>query len=168
MLIFSRNIFCGDQNNLNGIKCFNLSSCYEGYPRLNYLTPPRMVGGYPINYNDPTNFFILYQQYVLSDPNAFMELMDIIDALYDGYDVIILIGTDPIRDVLTEALFKLIQTRYGYIGNIVMGPEDVEGLKQGSFSIFGLPNLDYDKEIYWQNIARTTNADVGRSLDDYD
>ncbi|MBP5598333.1 MAG: hypothetical protein J6Y02_23400 [Pseudobutyrivibrio sp.] len=168
MLTFTRNIFWSNPNNRNGIKVFNLSSCLEGYPRLDMLSPPRQVGGYVMDYSDPTNFFNLYMQYVLSDPNAFMELMDIVNALYEGEDVFILIGHDTFRDILTESLAKLIQVRYGYIANIIMEPEDAYEVKQGTFSIFGLPNLDADKEMYWQNISATTNVDVGRGLDDYD
>ena len=170
MLIFTPNILFRNPMNNNEPKIFNISSYLEGYPRLDSLNPPlKSLSPYNIDFRDQENFGRLYTQYLLTNPQGFMALMDIVYALYEGEDVLLLVGHDDYRDTLTEALAKVIQQRYGYNANIIHDPEDIECLVEGSFSIQGLYNLDQDKEIYVNNISRDLGVGYqGGSLDDYE
>jgi hypothetical protein len=168
MLVFTPNIIFVNNANKTGTRIYNISSSLEGYDRLISLTPPRFYDqfNHPIDFRDQELFGQYYTAYVLSNKEPFMALMDIVYNLYEGYDVLLLIGRDEFRDILTETISKIIQQRYGYISNIISDLCDLEGLQEGQFSIQGLYTLDQDKEIYINNVSRDIYQ--GGSLDDYD
>jgi len=141
MLIF------GDYNSLpkeNDFVVFNLSSLVEGFETLS-LVPPFIR-----QFNDEKQFDIMYANYLISDDNAFFEMMKIVMSLYMGKDVYVLITRDGgILEILTESLQKFIQQRYGIISININCIEDLKYIEDVSqFTIQGLYNLDIDKERF--------------------
>ncbi len=123
------------------IKVYNLSSLLEGYPKLNILP-------YSVRYSDEKEFDLDYALYILNHDNVFFDMMRIIYNLYIGNDVYLLVTIDQFSEIVTESLLKFIQQRYGYIGNRVNEPEDLMTLVPGDFTLFGVFNLDQDKERF--------------------
>ena len=123
------------------IKIYNISSLLEGYIKLNILP-------YPVRYSDEKEFDLAYALYILEHDNVFFDMMKIIYNLYIGNDVYLLITIDQFSEIVTESLLKFIQQRYGYIGNRINDPEDLETLVPGDFTLFGVFNLDQDKERF--------------------
>ena len=136
---------------------------------LLHLTPPRVVCGYPINSNDVDQFFALFCMYIANNRDAWMEIMDIAYALYEGKNVILLMGTgDIFRDNFTVVLQKYFLDIFGYVSNIVVDPVDLDTLVDGTFSISGLSELDCQKERYIALQSSEYGLDCGKGLDDYD
>lgn len=123
----------------------NFNSYLEGYDKVNLLVPSYND---VINPMENKNFDIQYSNFILTDNYAFMEFMKIIMPLYMGASVFVLISKDDIFEYLSESLQKLIQTRYGLIPAVINEPDDLEYVEDTSFNIFGVANLDIDKERY--------------------
>lgn len=119
----------------------NLNSFLEGYERLNLLPP------FGLEYGDK-DFDMKYAEYILTNDNVFMELMKVIISLYAGKDVYILSAKNNIYEFIAESLQKFIQQRYGYLSNILNDMEDWEYVEESSFNIYGVYNLDIDKERF--------------------
>lgn len=117
----------------------NFSSLREGYDVVDLLPKVRF------QLDDSQEFDISYANYILNNDYQFIQLMKIIYPLYEGRDVYVLISNTNFYDILNESIFKLIQQRYGYISNEVHSEEDILYLKEGSFSVQGLYNLDLDR-----------------------
>ena len=89
--------------------------------------------------------------YIFSEKRLFASFMGIIDLLYSGVDVIMVIERESL---LGDLLSSIISHRYGYRPTIINEPEDVMPLlsyteeEKGSFSLIGLRNLDQDKERF--------------------
>ena len=148
MLIFSPFLIQLPFNTM-GVYTFNISSYSESAPRLNALTPNR------IDISDPGFYYENYKNYILNNHDAFMQMMDIVYKLYNGSDVILLIGPDDMfRTIFKESVAKFIQDRYGYISNFVSDPDDLIFIVEGDFSVEGLHNLDIDKEIYIKEVFK--------------
>jgi len=142
------------------IKVYNISSLLEGYTKLNILP-------YTVKYSDEKEFDLDYALYILNNDNVFFDMMKIIYNLYIGNDVYLLVTIDQFSEIVTESLLKFIQQRYGYIGNRVNEPEDLMALVPGDFTLFGVFNLDQDKERFSFLIANTILSGGG-SIDDFD
>ena len=170
MLAFSRNIiFNRDPTHPEKTVIFNVASLLEGYRRLEALTPPREVSGFYMDPNDPNKFYELYKIYLSQNRDAMLEIMDIAYALYEGMDVILLIGADDLyRDTLRECIAKVFIERYGYLSSIIMDTNDIESIVDRSFAIWGLMQFDKDKEWYTTTQTACLGLNCGRSLDDYD
>lgn len=128
-----------DQN----LRVFNLSSLKEGYEKLHIL-PLNNIQTY-----DEAEFDILYANMILSNDHMFMEFFKIIESLYIGQNVCILVGENHTFEYITESLMKLIQQRYGYICNYIYDINDIDDIEKqerSDFSLMGLYNLDIDKE----------------------
>lgn len=119
----------------------NLNSFLEGYERLNLLPP------FGLEYGDK-DFDMKYAEYILTNDNVFMELMKVIMSLYTGKDVYILSAKNNIYEFIAESLQKFIQQRYGYLANILNDMDDWEYVEESSFNIYGVYNLDIDKERF--------------------
>ena len=85
-------------------KILNFCSLNEMYPRLRLLPPFdfRFTSGNPETME--YEFDMKYAQWLLSDPNAFIDFMQIIYNMYLGYDVFLLISEDNILALLCFAL----------------------------------------------------------------
>lgn len=122
---------------------FNFTSYIEGYRRLN-LVPPNSLGA-----SNEYQFDQLYMDYIFSNDSLFAELFTIINCLYIGASVYIIISEDPWSETLIESILKMIQQRYGYGSTKVNCFEDVIFSEPGSFNTeYGLLNLDADMERY--------------------
>jgi len=142
------------------IKIYNVSSLLEGYVKLNILP-------YSVRYSDEKEFDLEYALYILENDNVFFDMMKIIYNLYIGNDVYLLVTIDQFSEIVTESLLKFIQQRYGYIGNRVNEPEDFETLVDGEFTLFGVFNLDHDKERFSYLITKSILSGGG-SIDNFD
>ena len=123
----------------------NFNSYLEGYDRVNLIVPTHND---IINPMENKNFDIQYVNYILNNDYAFMEFMKIIMPLYMGANVFVLISKNDIFEYISESLQKFIQTRYGLIPSVINEPGDLEYVEDTSFNIFGVANLDIDKERY--------------------
>ena len=134
-------------NDKEQLSIFNLSSTLEVGERLFKLIPPFNVE----QYNDEKEFDINYANYILTNDEAFIDLMKIIYLQYENNNdmlIYIVVDFDDIRDVITESLIKFIQQRYGINSSIIKEYEDFDTVEDSEFDINGLYNLDQDKERY--------------------
>lgn len=122
----------------------NFTSLKEGLERLNLIPP------FQCQYGNEKIFDVNYANYLLSDDNAFSELMKIIYPLFLGKDVYIAISSmqDPAYTFVMEALQKFIITRYGYVYNMIYTMDDWQCVVNGRFSIIGLYNVDIDMKRF--------------------
>src|SRR5690606_11401288 len=122
---------------------FNISSLKEGYKRLNLFPYTKVL------YQDEKQFDIEYAKFILNNDAVFIEFFSIINELYLGNNVILLVTMGEEFDHITESLTKFIQQRYGYNAHYLNEIADVYNIKDDTdFSFGGLYNLDIDKERY--------------------
>ena len=144
-------LFAGTIKNLyvtNSTKIFNICSLNEEYPRLHIL-PPVDFRFIPAQNPESAEyeFDMRYAQWILSDNNAFFDLMQIVYTLYQGFDVFMLISdSDPSLLQYAESLFKFIQQRYGYNTTIITSQEDLFYAEDQQINGIGAMNLIDDKE----------------------
>lgn len=131
---------------------FNLSTLYEGMPRLNSLMPslqyiPREVLSGDC---DTPEFDISYHNSIMGVDAAFMQFMTFMLIAFNNPDVLvhIMISRDTYRDNFLESLLKLIQQRYGYNAYIIDSIEDFLYAEEPTLSIPGLYNMTSDQERY--------------------
>ena len=120
---------------------FNLSNSYEMGIGLDSLVPPF----FPTEGKD---FDLNYANYILTNENAFTQMMHIVYSLYEGKNIFVMVGNGDYREYLTDSLIKFIQQRYGYNSYIINEIDDLLAVTDSEFSIQGLYNLDQDKERY--------------------
>ena len=131
----------------NKTKVLNFCSLNEQYPRLNLLPP---IDFLVIPSSNPETaeyeFDMRYANWLLNDTNAFIDLMQIVFSLYQGYDVFLLISDDIKLISYTESLIKFIQQRYGYNGFYITCIDDLFNAEDQTISGIGAMNLHDDKE----------------------
>lgn len=139
-------------------KVYNMSSLLELGIRLNNLIPPVYnPDGSLMDFNDERMFDQWYANYLTTNNAAFIEMMNIIYDLYNGINVLILIGHDDYKDIITESFAKFIQQRYGYNSNMLNDYNDWYYMRESSFTIQGIYNLDIDKERFVNMIPINPN-----------
>ena len=157
MIIFSDNPgfipIVQSKFNKTPIKVYNLSSLYSGYESITCLMTNMkqllMPGGITINdYVYTPQFDVAYANLIMSTDIMFEAFMKIMVPVDQGSIVFILVHRDDYRDAVMESIIKFIQERYGYHSWIMEDIDDVECIKEGSFSPYGLINLDEDKRHY--------------------
>lgn len=143
-------LFFGNSDNIIGEAIvFNLNSLKEGYPKLDILMPPNNMGIY-----DSHEFDVAYFNYIFGNDITFKYFFDIIYNLYIGNDVYIIIDTSyDWAENIAEALFKVIQQRYGCNAIRINNFEDYLFAKNYNnnplFNLqYGINNIDIDKERY--------------------
>lgn len=144
---------------ISNLVILNLSSLVEGFPRV-FLTPSVSA-----SYNNDKEFDIAYANYIFSNDYAFMEFMKIVYNLYMGLDVFLIVSRGDIYDTVTESLCKLIQQRYGYNSQFINEIADINYYDDSSFSVYGLSNLDQDKERM-SYLAVQTDPNILKLFDD--
>lgn len=125
------------------VKLFNLSSMKNITPTLDLLLPRKLC--YDIV--EQMTFDIEYFNYIMTNNEAFVCFMQLIFPLYYDPNILIaiMIGHDYVRDSITEALIRIIQTRYGYNCFIINSAEDLFFANNNiSIPKWGLINLDID------------------------
>lgn len=153
MLVFCTHNVLIQNNNIDNTMVYNLSSLKEGYERLNILPPFKMK-------YDSKDFDIAYYKYIIENNGPFYDFMKVVMGLYEGKDIIILIGVGEVFDSIAESLQKMIQQRYGVVSYNAYCREDLEEIHDSSsFSIQGLYNLDGDKERYSELLLQTVGKE---------
>ena len=126
-------------------KILNFNSLNEKYPRL-HLMPPMNLGS-----KNEYDFDMKYAAYILNDPNAFFDLMQIMYPLYEGEDVFLLVDDGPVMEMIVESFQKFIQQRYGYNAVRIYTQDDyiqAQNTRMQFDPTYGLMNLDADKQRY--------------------
>ena len=131
----------------NKTKILNFCSLNEQYPRL-HLLPPMDFRMMPVSNPEMAEyeFDIRYANWLLQDSNAFIDLMQIVFSLYQGYDVFLLVSDDINLEAYTQSLLKFIQQRYGYNGFYITCIEDLFNAEDQVISGIGAVNLHDDNE----------------------
>lgn len=96
-------------------------------------------------------FDIQYANALLSNPILFSKLLSIVSASYEGNTVVVLVERDWYRDAVMESLIKFIQQRYGYNCWIVEDLDDIECIKETTYTTPGLLMLHDDLLKYDQS-----------------
>ena len=139
-------------------KIYNMSSLLELGIRVNNLYPPLYKSdGLMMDIYDERMFDQWYADYLMSNNAAFIDMMSIVYDLYNGINVLILIGKNDYKDIITESFAKFIQQRYGYNSNMLNDSDDWYYMKESSFTIQGIYNLDIDKERFVNMIPINPN-----------
>lgn len=128
-------------NWIDNIVVYNYSSLIEGMQKIN-LMPPQFVC------NDEYEFDMMYANWLITDPVAFHDLMLVMYAVYEGYDVYLCASNIDVVQPINESLIKFIQQRYGINCYVINDPEDLECISDygSGFSIEGIARFDIDKE----------------------
>lgn len=159
-------LILGTSNILNCIDetytVYNLTSYLEGIPSLLDLLPTIDI----IKNIDDNNMEQVYHNVIMNNDNAFMMMMSIVLPLYEGNNVLLLIGENPELDILHECLTRYLQTRYGIIGNVIYDESDFDSCIDKQFTnMRHFIALDEDKKrwsyLYTsQNMSKTSNGEV--------
>ena len=123
---------------------YNLSSPIEYGIRLHSLVPVFSLW----KDKESKEFDINYAESLLNDNNCFINIMRMMTKVYNGNNVVVLVGRDDSSVFITESLLKFIQQRYGYNGCILNDLNDVFYAQESDFSVNGLYNLDIDVQRY--------------------
>lgn len=140
---------------------FNLSGFMDKTTQLKLIPDASVVTAY-----NELQFDQQYASYILNNDAIFYEFFSkVINPIYMGRDVFIVVQRSEFFDAITESLLKLIQQRYGYNNiAIVNTVEDIDYIPRDNiFTTAGIYNLDIDKErysaIYAYRNARCFNSD---------
>lgn len=160
MIIFSSLQFIPNEllemKGIRQVVKYNLSSYYNDAPTLESLIPtPANIPEDVIrgDRSDPS-FDIAYHNYIINNPQAFVEFMSIITPAFMSPETLvhIMIKNSEYRDVITESLVKLIQQRYGYNVCIINEVDDFIYAEESDFSISGLFAYDADL-VRWRELV---------------
>lgn len=122
---------------------FNLTSFVEGYNRLRII-PPNNLGA-----SSDYEFDQLYANWIFGNDSIFFDFFTIINILYCGFDVYLIVSDDMWSENILESLLKLIQQRYGYNATKINCFDDLVYADPGEFNPgYGLFNLDQDLERF--------------------
>jgi len=132
----------------------NLSSFKMGFNRINIAPPYNCVG------LDEKMFDMTYAQFLLQDEQVFMELMKIIEPIYQGVDIIILISLGIDWDMITESLQKFLQQRYNIISSICYDVEDYEYGQDLIMTQNSLYNFDNDRKRFINLFVAINGKDI--------
>ena len=106
-------------------KILNFNSLNEKYPRL-HLIPPLDLGS-----KNEYDFDMKYAYYLLNDPNAFIDLMQIMYPLYQGEDVFLLVDDERFEQGINGLTAARLVEAY-HVPAIAMGPSDDPDIYKGS------------------------------------
>lgn len=140
-------LILGTPNILNCIDetyvVYNLTSYLEGYQSLTDLLPTIDI----IKNIDDNNMEQVYYNVIMGNDDAFMIMMSIVLPLYEGYNVLLLIGQNPELDILHECLSRYLQARYGIISNVIYEESDFDSCIDRQFTTMqNFLSLDEDKK----------------------
>ena len=136
----------------------NLSSLYSGHINITHLiakiSPINNTSMTMPEFVNSVEFDMQYASAVLSNPELFGSLINIMLRAYEGYLVCILVQRDPYRDAVMESLIKLIQQRYSYNCWIIEDIDDIEVISEQMMFPNGLLTLDEDIKQYNQMYSK--------------
>lgn len=144
---------------------FNLSSYVQSCFQLSNLLPKG------VDCSSDENLDMSYFDYIYGNQYAFMDFMFIINELYKGSIVYLIINHTDFYDKLAESLSEIIKQRYGYLSYFVNDMDDYESIlyniDSGTFSIIGLSNFDNDRKKFL-SIAYTNGLIKDEDTENYD
>jgi len=127
----------------------NIGSVYQYAFPLKLL--PNFTQDQYDSWQNGRNFDIEYANALLTDINKFSDLMKLIYPLYVFSDVAVIVVYNPRSEWLydtLESISKFIQQRYGITSYLINDLNDFEFVERSDPNIFGITNLDHDKEVY--------------------
>ena len=128
---------------------FNISSLAERWSSVRLqLIPPNSLGA-----NSEYDYDVKYMQWIFGNDPIFLQFMNIMNALYNGYDVFLIVTDENWSDITVESLLKLIQQRYGINAILINTIEDLQCAEDSIFEPYGIVNLDQDLERYQYIVA---------------
>ena len=130
------------------VEIVNFTSLRMGYKQLS-LYPRKETMQYV---NSGKIFDQMYARQLLEDDSMFMNLMYIVQQVYDGKEVVILVTLGNGWDFVLESLQKFLQSRYGFITCLVESPEDYAFVEESPITPMYLYNLELDMARFRNNI----------------
>lgn len=124
---------------IDNLVVLNLTSANSYYPLVDLISVTRTV-----EYNtalDDEWFF----NAVFLDNHYFMELMKIMNPLYEGKNVYLLINNHELLQPFNELITHLIISRYGYPSQYLNSITDFDEMDDSTFSFCGIKNMDADR-----------------------
>lgn len=153
MLLYGTAIAANLVVDSNKVMVYNLTSMSEAYSRSNLnIIPPNNLGS-----QSEYEFDVKYMNWIFQNDSIFVEFMKIIDNLYKGVDVFLVMSDNDWSETLVESLLKLIQQRYGVNATHIETMEDLFYAEESNFAEgYGIANLDMDMDRY----TYLTNQDI--------
>lgn len=139
---------------MNQTQILNLSSFKIGYNRINIAPTYNCIA------MDSKTFDITYANYLLQNEMVFMELMKIVEPIYQGFDIIILITIGTDWDIITESLQKFLQQRYNIISSICYNESDYEYGQDLVIDQKSLYNFDIDRKRFINLFVSMNGQDI--------
>lgn len=124
---------------IDSLIVYNLSSANQYYPLVNLIEPLCKVK-YELALDDEWYFNTIF-----NDNHYFMELMKIMEPLYEGKNVYLLVNNSISIQPLTEMVTHLITSRYGYSAQYLNTIADFDETDDSTFSFCGIKNFDADR-----------------------
>ena len=134
---------------------YNYSGMVEGIQYLQ-LFPPF---GYDEVYSK--EFDIAYMNYIIENDVTFHQFFQVIESLYQGRNVYILVSSDEQLKPVEESFIKIIQQRYGYNYQWINDIEDINIYDESSFSLEGLRILEEIDLPRYMQYKTGTSSTVG-------
>lgn len=122
---------------------FNFSSFVEGFPRLNNLLPTK------IDVSTEESFDMSYFNYIMRNDFAFMDMMYVVNEIFKGNNVYLIINHSDFYDKLIESFVEVLKQRYGLVAYFIEDAEDYMSVNQlddqTQFTVPGLACVDADR-----------------------
>jgi len=98
---------------------------------------------------DSEEFEKIYLNYILTNENAFQDLVEIMMSHYYNTEVIVLTDFDSsVIEPMMDCIIKLIKKRYGYGCSMVQELSDLYSAKESELTVDGENIFMQDKEWY--------------------
>lgn len=122
----------------------SLCSYNENYPKISSLDPFNYTSNLMM-YNDDSEFNRFCYELWTGKPEVHKIIVDIMRNVHYGNDVVILVDFSiPYAEYLAETMAGYILMLYGCVCNIVKEPQDLETIKEATFSDRGLEQIELD------------------------
>lgn len=132
---------------------YSLCSYKEGFPKISILDPFNYTNDFTM-YNDDASFNRYCFELWTANPEAHKVIVDIMRNVHYGNDIVILIDFSiPYAEYLAETMSGYLMMLYGCVCNIVKEPEDLDTLKEATFSDIGQAQIELDLEWVRENFG---------------
>lgn len=112
-------------------------------------------------------FDVWYTTQIFTNEILFMNFMQIVSALRDGRDVVLLMYTkSDIINAINEDLVKIIQVRYGYNYQLVDSVDGIDFYDQSCFTTPGILQVDADYNRYRDLLAKYNMININEIIDE--
>lgn len=132
---------------------YNFNTLIENIPQLTHLNPywdNMMIESIKRSmFSLDKAFDMWYVNYIGTYQPAFKQFMDIMKDVYNGKNIWILVDySSDVAVNIIEILIKYISETYGYTCNVIVTPDDLENVVEGTFSTQGIQTFDANLETY--------------------